>query len=159
MGIFGVGWSSPTPFATPSEADEDQIAAWLATARVAVAGCEKLLLVCHTPPYDTAVDMPEISAGLRINPQTGLGRIRATSVAGSYSKFGVPLQERPRIKAAFARYPWLHGFLAGHLAEDAFGQFHGGIAHRHGAGADAGGGADLFRHGKGLVAQPVDDDA
>jgi len=53
--------------------------------------------------------MPEISAGLRINPQTGLGRIRATSVAGSYSKFGVPLQERPRIKAAFARYPWLHG--------------------------------------------------
>jgi len=57
VGIFGVGWSSPTPFATPSEADEDQIAAWLATARVAVAGCEKLLLVCHTPPYDTAVDM------------------------------------------------------------------------------------------------------
>ncbi len=52
-----------------------------------------------------------------------------------------------------------HAASCGHLAEDAFGQFHGGIAHRHGAGADAGGGADLLRHGKGLVAQPVDDDA
>jgi len=48
-------------------------------------------------------------AGLRVNPQVGLGRIKATSVAGQYSKFGTPLVKRQEIKAAFARYPWLTG--------------------------------------------------
>lgn len=47
--------------------------------------------------------------GLRVNPQVGLGRIKATSVAGRYSKFGVPLADRRDIKAAFAAYPWLTG--------------------------------------------------
>lgn len=51
----------------------------------------------------------EPSAGLRVNPQVGLGRIKATSVAGRYSKFGVPLEKRREIMAAFARYPWLRG--------------------------------------------------
>ena len=31
--------------------------------------------------------------GLRINPQAGVGSIAATSVAGEYSKFGVPIRE------------------------------------------------------------------
>jgi len=48
-------------------------------------------------------------AGLRVNPQVGLGRIKATSVAGVYSKFGVPLADREAILAAFARHPWLEG--------------------------------------------------
>lgn len=54
-------------------------------------------------------DMPVPSVGLRVNPQIGLGRIRATSVAGRYSKFGVPLAQQDRIMAAFSRYPWLCG--------------------------------------------------
>jgi diaminopimelate decarboxylase len=49
------------------------------------------------------------SVGLRINPQVGLGGIKATSVAGTYSKFGVPLVRRREICDAFARYPWLTG--------------------------------------------------
>ena len=48
-------------------------------------------------------------AGLRVNPQIGLGRIKATSVAGHYSKFGVPLEERAALLDAFARHPWLEG--------------------------------------------------
>lgn len=48
-------------------------------------------------------------AGLRVNPQVGPGRIKATSVAAPYSKFGVPLAKRREIMAAFARYPWLTG--------------------------------------------------
>ena len=53
---------------------------------------------------------PRGPVGLRINPQIGAGRIEATSVAGAYSKFGVPLRERrAEILAAFKRYPWLRG--------------------------------------------------
>ncbi|KHK04206.1 diaminopimelate decarboxylase [Desulfovibrio sp. TomC] len=48
-------------------------------------------------------------AGLRVNPQAGVGGIKATSVAGRYSKFGVPLEQRALILDAFARYPWLGG--------------------------------------------------
>jgi len=48
-------------------------------------------------------------AGLRVNPQVGHGAIRATSVAGRYSKFGVPMAARREIKAAFDAYPWLSG--------------------------------------------------
>ncbi len=48
--------------------------------------------------------------GLRLNPQVGMGNISMTSVAGPYSKFGVPLNDRRKdILQAFARYPWLKG--------------------------------------------------
>lgn len=48
--------------------------------------------------------------GLRVNPQTGVGSIATTSVAGVYSKFGVPLLEMENeIISAFVRYPWLAG--------------------------------------------------
>ena len=48
--------------------------------------------------------------GLRVNPQTGAGTIAQTSVAGEYSKFGVPLGDKRReIIAAYQHYPWLRG--------------------------------------------------
>jgi diaminopimelate decarboxylase len=48
--------------------------------------------------------------GVRINPQVGMGRIAMTSVAGHFSKFGIPLLEQgPQLKEAFLQYPWLSG--------------------------------------------------
>lgn len=48
--------------------------------------------------------------GLRINPQVGTGSIKSTSVAGTISKFGVPLLEnRQHIIDNYLKYKWLKG--------------------------------------------------
>jgi diaminopimelate decarboxylase len=46
--------------------------------------------------------------GVRINPQVGSGSIKSTSVSGSVSKFGIPLnQHRDKLKAYYRQYAWL----------------------------------------------------
>ncbi len=57
VGFFGCGWSTPTPFGTPSEAGEEHIAAWLDAAYAAVSHCPCLVMVSHTPPIGTAADV------------------------------------------------------------------------------------------------------
>ena len=50
--IAGLGYSSPTPFATPGEYTEKEMAEQLAK----FAHLQPLILICHAPPYDTALD-------------------------------------------------------------------------------------------------------
>jgi diaminopimelate decarboxylase len=48
--------------------------------------------------------------GLRINPQIGIGTIEKSSVAGHYSKFGIPIKSnREKIKAVYQKNWWLNG--------------------------------------------------
>ena len=48
--------------------------------------------------------------GIRINPQVGLGSILGSSVAGEYSKFGVPIRhKKEELRDAFRKHPWLTG--------------------------------------------------
>ena len=48
--------------------------------------------------------------GVRINPQVGSGSISMLSVAGEYSKFGVPIkQQREALLSSFLRFDWLKG--------------------------------------------------
>ncbi len=50
------------------------------------------------------------TCGIRINPQVGTGKIKITSVAGEYSKFGVPIKlYRRELVKAFKIYDWLNG--------------------------------------------------
>jgi diaminopimelate decarboxylase len=50
------------------------------------------------------------SIGLRINPQVGVGSILESSVAGEYSKFGIPVRhQREELEHAFLTFPWLTG--------------------------------------------------
>ena len=56
--VAGLGYSSPTPFNTPGEYSEDELAARLQP----FAGIGKLVLICHCPPLNTALD--EIRKGL-----------------------------------------------------------------------------------------------
>lgn len=52
----------------------------------------------------------ESKVGLRINPQVGTGKIASTSLAGEYSKFGVPLKHyKDEIINYFKMYDWLNG--------------------------------------------------
>ncbi|MFO7595907.1 MAG: metallophosphoesterase [Desulfocurvibacter africanus] len=57
LGIMGVGYSTPTPFNTPSEAKEDVIAEWLRETHKLINDCERLVLVSHTPPHGTTTDV------------------------------------------------------------------------------------------------------
>ena len=59
--IAGLGYSNPTPFNTPGEYSEPQLAARLQR----FADLAPLVLVCHAPPYGTALDQirPGVHAG------------------------------------------------------------------------------------------------
>ena len=50
--LAGLGYSSPTPFDTPGEYSEAQIAERLEP----FAALKPLILVCHAPPFDTPLD-------------------------------------------------------------------------------------------------------
>ncbi len=52
----------------------------------------------------------DLSIGIRINPQVGLGTILESSVAGEYSKFGVPIRyQYQELRKAFLDHEWLRG--------------------------------------------------
>jgi hypothetical protein len=50
--VAGLGYSSPTPFNTPGEYSEAQLAERLEK----FADLKPLILICHSPPYGTALD-------------------------------------------------------------------------------------------------------
>ena len=50
--VAGLGYSSPTPFNTPGEYREAELAARLAP----FGKLNPLVLICHAPPFDTALD-------------------------------------------------------------------------------------------------------
>jgi Icc-related predicted phosphoesterase len=50
--ITGLGYSTPTPFDTPGEYSEGEMAARLEP----FAALSPLVLICHAPPLDTALD-------------------------------------------------------------------------------------------------------
>ena len=56
LGIFGCGGSNITPFNTPTEFTEEELTAALERGYREVEGRRPLLMVCHTPPYDTKCD-------------------------------------------------------------------------------------------------------
>jgi uncharacterized protein len=56
IGIFGCGGSNITPFNTPTELTEEEIYQTLRRGYAAVQNYRPLLMVCHTPPYETKCD-------------------------------------------------------------------------------------------------------
>lgn len=56
VGIFGCGASNITPFHTPSEISEEEIYDTLRRGYEQVRGVRPLLMICHTPPFETKCD-------------------------------------------------------------------------------------------------------
>ncbi len=66
--IMGVGCSIPTPFGTPSEVSEDEMAAMLAETYAKVGDYDKLILAVHDSPYGTALDV--IGNGMHVGSRS-----------------------------------------------------------------------------------------
>jgi len=68
LALMGVGYSTRTPFDTPSETDEDEMAAWLAETHAqasALAGPGgHILAVIHNAPHGTCLD--RLNSGLNV---------------------------------------------------------------------------------------------
>ena len=64
IGIFGVGGSNVTPFNTPSEYSEEELAAFIVAGYEQVKEAKHLVLVSHTPPFNTKTDL--IGAGVHV---------------------------------------------------------------------------------------------
>lgn len=56
IGLIGVGYSTPTPFGTPSEVSDTRIRAWLDEAIQQARDFEYLILMAHDPPFGTRTD-------------------------------------------------------------------------------------------------------
>jgi uncharacterized protein len=56
IAIFGCGGSNITPFHTPTEFTEDEIYDTLRRGYAQVRDLRPLLMVCHTPPFNTKCD-------------------------------------------------------------------------------------------------------
>lgn len=64
IGFFGAGGSNTTPFDTPQEYGEDELADLLAKGYREVENAAKRVMVCHPPPYATKLDAT--GAGLHV---------------------------------------------------------------------------------------------
>ena len=67
VGLYGVGYSTPTPFNTPSEVSDDQVREWLEAARSELSRFEQTILMVHTPPFETATD--RVGGGVSVGSQ------------------------------------------------------------------------------------------
>jgi len=65
--LLGLGYSIPTPFATPSEVEEKQVDLWLKGKLEQALKCPHLIFMTHTPPYQTKTD--KVASGVSVGSQ------------------------------------------------------------------------------------------
>lgn len=59
VGILGVGYSTPTPFRTPSEVPDTMLGQWINNGYEYIKHLPKLILVAHDPPFGSkAAELP-----------------------------------------------------------------------------------------------------
>jgi uncharacterized protein len=103
IGIFGCGGSNKTPFNTPTELTEDEIYDTLKRGYAEVRDRRPLLMICHTPPFETKCDrivggravgstaarrfieevQPDVCISGHIHESAAVDRIGATTVVNA----------------------------------------------------------------------------
>lgn len=103
VGLVGVGYSTPTPFGTPSEVSDAQIADWLDQAMKEGRRHKHLILMAHNAPFGTKIDrvgfghsvgssavrefierhQPDVCIAGHIHESKGVDRIGQTQIVNS----------------------------------------------------------------------------
>ncbi|HEU0000379.1 MAG TPA: hypothetical protein VFQ36_05745 [Ktedonobacteraceae bacterium] len=101
--MISLGWSNPTPWNTPRECSEDELALRIDALMKQVKRPDALVMNLHVPPYGSGLDdAPELNAALKV--QSSLGQTRFKPVGST------------AVRAAIERYQPLLG-LHGHIHE------------------------------------------
>ncbi|MBU1247153.1 MAG: metallophosphoesterase [Proteobacteria bacterium] len=74
VGAIGVGYSTPTPFNTPNEVSEDQLAQWLDQAWELTMPYDYIVAVIHNPPYKSTTD--DLGGGSHVGSKAVLDFIK-----------------------------------------------------------------------------------
>ncbi len=101
--MISLGWSNPTPWNTPRECSEDEMARRIDALMAQVKRPDALVMNLHVPPYGSGLDdAPELNSDLKV--QSSLGQTRFKPVGST------------AVRAAIERYQPLLG-LHGHIHE------------------------------------------
>ena len=101
--MISLGWSNPTPWNTPRECSEDELAQRIDALMMEVKRPDALVMNLHVPPFKSGLDdAPELNAELKV--QSNLGQTRFKPVGST------------AVRAAIERYQPLLG-LHGHIHE------------------------------------------
>jgi uncharacterized protein len=89
--LVSMGWSSPTPWATPRELPEEQFLDRLSGLMSGVRDARKTVIMTHVPPYDSGLDTaPLLSPDLRPTVSAGdllRGPVGSTGVRRAIESF------------------------------------------------------------------------
>ncbi len=101
--MISCGWSNPTPWHTPRECSEDELAQRIDRMMALVKRPEYAVMNLHVPPFQSGLDdAPELDASLKV--QSSFGQTRFKPVGST------------AVRAAIERYQPLLG-LHGHVHE------------------------------------------
>lgn len=101
--MISLGWSNPTPWQTPRECSEEELAQRIDALMERVQRPDALVMNLHVPPYGSGLDdAPELNPDLKV--QSSLGQTRFKPVGST------------AVRAAIERYQPLLG-LHGHIHE------------------------------------------
>ena len=101
--MISLGWSNPTPWHTPRECSEDELAQRIDALMLQVKRPDALVMNLHVPPFKSGLDdAPELNADFKV--QSNLGQTRFKPVGST------------AVRAAIERYQPLLG-LHGHIHE------------------------------------------
>jgi len=101
--MISCGWSNPTPWHTPRECSEEELAQRIDAMMARVQRPDSAIMNLHVPPYGTGLDdAPELDENLKV--QTSLGQTKFKPVGST------------AVRAAIERWQPLVG-LHGHVHE------------------------------------------